>query len=267
MDEVAHKIEVGENVEVVLIPTGSIRLNNWNPNELSDAMFTRLVEDIKTVGFLQPILVTPLDDGAYRIVDGEHCFECARLLDMETVPCVVVSGEFAGDETAQKFQTMRMNMIRGNVDKRKLKVLVEDLTTTAPIEDVAEAMAFDDVDALRALVGDARASLPPSMRREFDKKKEEIKTVNDLSAVLNRLFTKYGNTLPYDYMVMDFGGKKQILVRLGTNKVYDKVLVAAGKCQEHNVTFSSAILLLLEGLTDKFLVDNRSKLKIPETAE
>lgn len=50
---------------------------------------------------------------------------------------------------------------------------------------------------MKALIDDTRESLPPEMRKEFDKAKEEIKTVDDLSLVLNRLFTKYGSTLPY----------------------------------------------------------------------
>ena len=234
----SDSVTVNQDVRVVMLPIGNIRQNDWNPNELSAAMFNRLTEDMRTLGFLQPILVVPLEDGKYRIVNGEHRFECARLLDMELVPCVIVEGEFASNETAQKVQTMRMNMIRGNVDKRKLKALVEDLTASAPIEDVAEALAFDDVDALKALIDDARKDLPPEVRREFDKKKSKIKTVQDLTEIVSRLLTKYGSTIPYDYMIMDFGGKQQLLVRFPDKKAYAKVVQAAKRCQEHDVSFS-----------------------------
>lgn len=137
-----NKISLSETVEIVQIPSGKI-----HPNELSDIMFNRLVEDVQSIGFLQPVLVAPEKDGTYRIVDGEHRYEVAKMLDMEQIPCVVVSGEFAEDETRQKFQTMRMNMIRGKVDKRKLAALVNDLATEMPVEDIAESMAFDDIDA------------------------------------------------------------------------------------------------------------------------
>jgi hypothetical protein len=254
-------IEVSQDVSIVQIPVEKIQPNDWNPNELTDAMFNRLVADVQSLGFLQPILVTPLEDGTYRIVDGEHRFECARLSDMAEIPCVILSGEFATDETKQKFQTMRMNMIRGNVDKRKLMSLVTSLVDKVPLEDMAECMAYDDIDGLRALIADTRASLPVEMRKEFDKAKDEIKTVDDLSLVLNRLFAKYGNTLPYNYMILDFGGKDHVWVRLPDKDAFGKIKAAAELCRKNNVTFSSALLAVLSGLNDAFIAEHIKNLE------
>jgi hypothetical protein len=261
MSDKSPVLRVSDDVKVVMIPSRSICPNEWNPNELSDVMFQRLVDDVRKLGFLQPILVTPTESGSFRIVDGEHRFEVAKLLDMVDVPCVVVEGDFARDEVAQKFQTMRMNMIRGNVDKRKLQALVADLTTTMPLEEVAESLAYDDVDGLRALIEDARKDLPPSIRKEFDKVKEEIKTVDDLSLVLNRLFTKHGSTLPYQYMILDFGGKEHMWVRMKDRAAYKKVQKAAELCKSRKVTFSSALMMLIEGVTISFLDKNAKHLE------
>jgi hypothetical protein len=254
-------LKVSDDVKVIMIPAELIHPNEWNPNELSDQMFQRLVDDVQKLGFLQPILVTPLGDGSFRIVDGEHRFEVAKLVDMAEVPCVVVEGEFAQDEVAQKFQTMRMNMIRGNVDKRKLQALVSDLATNMPLEDVADSMAYDDIDGLRALIEDARKDLPPAMRKEFDKAKEEIKTVDDLSLVLNRLFTKYGSTLPYHYMILDFGGKEHMWVRLKDRAAYKMVKKAAELCKGKKVSFSSAVMMLMGTITPAFLDKNAKHLE------
>lgn len=259
-----ESVKVSEDVKIVMIPIDKIKPNEWNPNELSDVMFNRLVSDMQDIGFLQPVLVTPMEDGTYRIVDGEHRYEGAKLLDHEKVPAVILAGEFAKDETRQKMQTMRMNMIRGDVDKRKLMALVTDLATTMPIEDVADGMAFDDVDGLRALINDARASLTPEMRKEFDKAKEEIKTVDDLSLVLNRLFTKYGSTLPFNYMIMDFGGKDHLWVRLKDKGAYNKVKAAAELCRAHSVTFSSAVLAALDSITPDYLDEHAEELEAAE---
>ena len=264
MESARNVVEVSADVEIVKIPITDVHPNDWNPNQLSDSMFNRLVSDMQSIGFLQPVLVTPREEGGYRIVDGEHRFECARLLDMEEIPCVVIAGDFAKDETAQKLQTMRMNMIRGDVDKRKLTALVTDLVTKMPLEDVAEGMAFDDVDAIRSLIEDARKSLPPEMRKEFDKAKEEIKTVDDLSLVLNRLFTKFGNTLPYNYMIMDFGGKDHIWVRLPDKKAYQHIKGAAEVCRDGGVTFSSVVLNLLSEVSEDYLEKNIDKLEVAE---
>ena len=249
------KISVSDDVEIVKIPIDRIHVSEWNPNDMSDVMFNRLVEDMNNIGFLQPVLVTEQKDGTYRIIDGEHRYECAKLADMPEIPCVIVSGEFAEDEVKQKFQTMRMNMIRGNVDKRKLASLVNELATEIPIEDIAESMAFDDVDALKALIEDTRESLPPEMRKEFDKAKEEIKTVEDLSLVLNRLFTKYGSTLPYNYMIMDFGGKEHIWVRLQKNDL-DSIKRYAELAREEKVTFSSLVMASLASYATSENIEN-----------
>ena len=262
------KIIVGGNVSVVKIPVEKLHPNDWNPNSLSDAMFNRLVDDMNHLGFLQPVLVTPEADGTYRIIDGEHRYECAKLADMTEIPCVILDGDFAQDETRQKFQTMRMNMIRGNVDKRKLAALVSELATEMPVEEIAESMAFDDADALRALIEDTRKDLPPEMQKEFDQAKEEIKTVDDLSLVLNRLFTKYGATLPYHYMVMDFGGKEHIWVRL-SRKDLDAVRAFAENAREQRVTFSSVVMAALQHCaTPEYIEQHKSELEeVTEDAE
>jgi len=123
-------------------------------------------------------------------------------------------------------------------------------------------MAYDDVDGLRALIDDARKSLPPEMRKEFDKAKEEIKTVDDLSLVLNRLFTKYGSTLPYHYMIMDFGGKEHIWVRLNDKKDHTKVCRYAEVAREHKVTFSSLLMhALSQCATPEYIAENLDSLE------
>lgn len=258
----APEIKVSETVRVVSIPIGAVRPNDWNPNKLDDVNFSRLANDVQDLGFLQPILVAAQPDGTYRIVDGEHRYEAAKLMDFTEVPCVVVTGEFAEDETRQKFQTMRMNMIRGDLDKRKFMSLVEDLATTMPIEEIAEGMAYDDVDGLRALINDARKDLPPELRKEFDKAKEEIKTVDDLSMVLNRLFTKYGRTVPYNYMIIDFGGKEHLWVRMKDAKALTTIKRYAEIARENGVTFSSMVMTALAACSEPdFVESHRSTLE------
>ena len=259
------EIKISETVRVVEVPIELIDKNDYNPNKLDDTNFNRLVQDMDELGFLQPILLVPKGVGRYRIIDGEHRYEAAKLSDMPTVPAVIVEGGFAEDEDRQKFQTMRMNMIRGSLDKRKFQAMVGDLLENHGLEAVAEGMAFDDVDALRAMIDNARGTLPtPEMRKEFDKAKEEIKTVDDLSNVLNRLFTRYGSTLPYHFMVMDFGGKNHLWVRLPHKKAYEAVTMVAQKCQELGVTFSSVLMELLMEHSPTVLTEGLDKLEKAE---
>jgi hypothetical protein len=194
------------------------------------------------------------------IIDGEHRYTAAMLMDMAEIPCIV-SESLADDEDLQKFQTMRMNQIRGSLNRKKFQAMVEDLAKRHSISEIAEGMAFDDEDYLQSMISDARASLPPEMKGEFDKAKEEIKTVDDLSLVLNRLFTKYGSTLPCNFMIMDFGGKEHLWVRFKDRHVYDLAKEKASLCLSNKVTFSSLVERLLLQADDDFMDENREFLE------
>ncbi|MEM1523568.1 MAG: ParB/RepB/Spo0J family partition protein, partial [Thermofilaceae archaeon] len=65
------------------------------PEERARATFTseqdaELEASIKTHGFTVPILVAPLEDGKYMLIDGEHRINIAKRLGMSKVPAVVV---------------------------------------------------------------------------------------------------------------------------------------------------------------------------------
>lgn len=253
-------LRIDEKSRVVMVSVDDVLPNEWNPNEMDTGMFNRLVEDMKNVhlGYLQPVLLVPHPEreGKFMIVDGEHRFEAARLSDYEKIPAVVVEdGELAKNVDLQKFQTIRMNRLRGRLNTRKLKEMVLDLSKRHTIDEIAESFAMDDSEALRSLTADARRSLPTEeMKREFDQAQKEIKTVDDLSLVLNRLFTRFGSTLPYHYMILDFGGKDHIWVRIPDRGAYDMVKERARLCQSVGVTVSSALMRLVEeGLTEEWL--------------
>jgi hypothetical protein len=91
------------------------------------------------------------------------------------------------------------------------------------------------------------------MKKEFDAAKDEIKTVDDLTTLLNRLFTKYGDTLPANFMILDFGGKEHIWVRL-SKKQFKLIQDKARVCLELGVTFDSVISHVLTVMdTKKFI--------------
>lgn len=111
-------------------------------------------------------------------------------------------------------------------------------------EDVAEEMAFTDPDELTEMIEAARDSLDPSMQNEFDKAKDEIKTVDDLTNLLNRLFTRFGDTLPANFMMLDFGGKKHLWVRM-RKEDFPKIQSLAHDIMGYGVTFDSFLSHLL----------------------
>ena len=75
------------------ISVGEIEANQWNPNQMKDKEFDRLVKEIDESGMIDPIQVVPLDSGKYRIMGGEHRYHACKLLGYETVPSIVLTGE------------------------------------------------------------------------------------------------------------------------------------------------------------------------------
>jgi ParB-like chromosome segregation protein Spo0J len=69
------------------IPHGNIEPDPENPNEMSGEMLEALKDDIRRRGFVQPVLVRPVE-GGYRLIDGEHRWRVLGELGAETVPCV-----------------------------------------------------------------------------------------------------------------------------------------------------------------------------------
>ena len=54
------------------IPIEHIHANAYNPNHVAPPEMKLLYESIKEDGYTMPIVVYPLGDGEYEIVDGYH---------------------------------------------------------------------------------------------------------------------------------------------------------------------------------------------------
>ena len=75
-----------------------------------EAAMTALVESVREVGVRVPILVLPLPDGRYEILEGHRRVEAARMAGLATVPAVVI-GRMSGDDEKRDFQVVA-NMLR-----------------------------------------------------------------------------------------------------------------------------------------------------------
>jgi len=83
-----------------------------NPNSMTDDAYEALVALIKQQGFLQPILVRPIDGTVFRIIDGHHRVRAAKELGMDSIPCVV-SDKGPHEEILLR---IAMNKLRGELD-------------------------------------------------------------------------------------------------------------------------------------------------------
>lgn len=94
-----------------------------NPNKMDDDKVAMLVEAVRRVGFLQPILVRSMGAGKWRIRDGHHRARAAREAGLTEVPAVVFEGGDADDLALP----IGMNRLRGELDIAKVADRVTEL--------------------------------------------------------------------------------------------------------------------------------------------
>lgn len=213
-----------------------LHANPNNPNEMSDEVFNLLSDNIEATGITDPILVKPHPEieGEYRIVGGHHRLEVAKLYGYTEVPCTVMPDGLL-DEDAENAQMVRMNVIHGSLSPSKFLKLYQSMNDKYSEEIAASMFGFADEEEFRKLVKSTGDSLPPEMTDAFKEGVKEVKTIDDLSKLLNRLFTDFGDTLPYGYMFLDFGGKDSVWVRLA-GKDYSRFKDMAKHCKENGRT-------------------------------
>jgi ParB family transcriptional regulator, chromosome partitioning protein len=75
-----------------------LRPGRYQPRtRMDEGSLYELAESIKSQGVMQPILVRPVDGGAYEIIAGERRFRAARLAGLAAVPVLV---KVVADEAA-----------------------------------------------------------------------------------------------------------------------------------------------------------------------
>lgn len=256
-----------ETTKVIEIPLSKLKPNEWNPNEMPTKLLNNLASNIEEKGFLQPILVVEDDDGFYKIIDGEHRYHALRLLDKEKAMCIVVDKN-SWSEDDQKFQTVFMNQVRGTISKSKLKLLVKELMENYSIDEIAERFGLEDDNYLRDLIREAQSVLPSaSFKRELEKAKDDIKSVEDLTRLINRLFSKYGHTLDYHYMVYDYGGKEHLWIRVLSEDDFKLIKQIADKVMMRGYSVPAVFLKALSRIDDDFLDSISADVSAVEVAE
>ena len=180
--------------------------NPWNPQEMDDDTFNALAESIEDAGMIDPIQVVTQEGGKYRIIGGEHRWKACSVLGYETIPAVILQeGEF--DEDRQKFLTVRMNILSGKMNPSKFYDMYSGLSDKYTEETMQMMFGFAKEEEFKKLVDQTIKALPEEMQEKVKEAKKEIRTIDDLTNVLNNLFTEYGDTLPSNVMAFSYGGK------------------------------------------------------------
>ena len=229
------------------IPITEVIPNTYNPNTMSDEEVSMLRDNIIRVGYIDPILVVPLDEGMYRIIDGEHRWNAQQMEGADKIWCVVVSPDVF-DEKTQKLQTVRANKIRGAFDTTRFNNLVRDLMTNHEVEfdDMAYELGFTDENEFDRLVDETRRSLPAECRKEFDKKVKKAKTPDEILKLAEALLMHYNSedTIGANFLVFQYEGTNTIVVNLDAEQF--KLLEAKFReVQDHELTIDKFISSVL----------------------
>lgn len=199
-------------LKVYDIPVDKLVESAENPNEMTAQALDKLVEGIKEEGFDEPIIVIPQlegekETGKYIIASGHHRVKAARVLGFKEIPSIIKQG---WDDDKRLISLVKRNILHGEINPRKFTELVDTLRKRNYTEEMVKAvMGFTQKDAFESLYQKVREALPTKEKKEkLDEAKEKIKTVDDLSNVLNNIMKEGGSTLDKGYMVFTFGGKK-----------------------------------------------------------
>jgi len=195
------------------VPITDVEANEWNPNQMSQEMLEQLVSEITKNGFDEPVIVVPIDGGKYRIVNGEHRYKAAQALGMATLPVVIKD---RWDEGEQKIQTVRRNMLRGELDRVKFTKLVNDLVTDqrATPSELPKKMGFlDEQEFHRQLVAE-KAKTNAKVAEMLSDTKNEVQMVDNLSYIVNEIFGQFGQTVAASYIFFMHKSRMHLMLQM-----------------------------------------------------
>lgn len=195
------------------LPLQLIDKNELNPNEQDERTFNALCESLQEEGWVEPMAtVVSKPDGRYTIVSGHHRTDAALALGMIDGPCLILDPDVF-DADRQNWTMVKVNNIRGKLSKTKFTRLYNEMAREYSSEELQTRMGFVDEDAFKAVYEETRKGLSPELQKRLDEQKDEIKTIDDLSLVLNRLFREHGEELQSNMMVFSFLGKDVLWIR------------------------------------------------------
>lgn len=190
-----------------------IEYEQFNPIKMKNDEFNMLCENMQKHGITEAIQVYQVDD-RYKLAHGEHRLKVCIALGIEELEVdseVKILGSLKTGDDIKLYQ-MRMNVIKGKIDPEKFTRLYDELAENYGKEMTKQMMGFSSEADFERVYKAVRSSLSPELQLELDKMKREIKTIDGLSEILNSLFSRYGESLKYNFMTFEYGGRKHTVV-------------------------------------------------------
>jgi len=206
-----------------------------NPNVMDEKKFNQLYKVIEKEGFDQPIKVWWNEEiKKYEVVKGNHRYQVIKILGNKTIPAVI--GTYENRDEMLK-DLVRDNIVKGKLDPIKFTQLFDKVSKDGSKDALKEVMGFTDEAEFTRVYKEVKDSLPEDLKKKLEKSKDQIKTIDDLSYVLNKMFAEYGDTLPIGFIVFNFGKETHFWVKMD-KELKDRMTALTDKCKEENIDIS-----------------------------
>lgn len=246
-------VELSKSLPTYDVPIDLITASGWNPNEMDDKTFNRLVQEMEETGFIDPIQIIPAKGERFVILGGEHRWHGAKTLGWKTVPCNILMDKRFLDPSLQKLIGVRLNVIKGKLNPDKFIALKEEMVKVYGEEQLEALFGFTSTDAWNKLTGGVVKAMEATgvggkkMAKELKKKSKEISTVDGLGIIINKLFKKYGGDLAQNFMVFTFGGKEHLYI-VANEKMMKSLEKAKALCRKKKLDINDVIAPAIENL-------------------
>jgi ParB/RepB/Spo0J family partition protein len=134
----AKSMSAVQDIELSKIQNGKLNPRlDIDPQEIDE-----LVQSIRTVGILQPIIVRPIGSGRFEIVVGQRRFIAANKIGMRTIPAVV--REYSDD------QVVELNLVE-NIQRAELSAVEKGRSCKELMEKYP--LLYPNIDAVASKIG------------------------------------------------------------------------------------------------------------------
>lgn len=193
--------------------------NPWNPQEMDGSTFNRLVQEMAENGLLEtPVVVEREREGKhFMIIGGEHRWKASQVLGWKTIACTIYDGKGVSDDQFLKKMVVKLNQLHGKLNVQKFLSMYDDLISQMDEQQMVEAFALTDASVMKEIVKETRkqligSGLSSDKVKQYDRYMKEVRTVDDLSSVLNRIFATHGDSLSQNFLVFSYGGRDHLYI-------------------------------------------------------
>lgn len=251
-----------------MISANLLRVLPGNSNKQDTHTFEELKKNIREQGFDESLTVTPNEDGTYTVVSGNHRMKAGMEEGMDEFPCVVRDD---WDDITKQLQSVRRNYARGKINRNlftaQIDALKEEYSLTNSV--ILEGMGFADLDAFAALYQQQREEEEEAyekMHEDASSDAHQVKVIDDLTFIVSHLINKYGDTIPYSFMIVPVGGKNHLYIKTNT-ALKSAVQNIAAACVANNLDINVALTGIISiGLANTDFLEGHGVKEIREEA-